>query len=119
MLEKASSTTTEHVCERYYAALLWTASGLLPDTSAEKLATWLQLKKEDSVLVQDTCAALMHLREPWLRGGAGANGEWEKQVFEMLQFETLVPTPRVNSPGIRKFFMFVLCVIDGSNTLLN
>ena len=93
MLEKASSkwSTTEHVCERYYAASLWTGSGLLQDTSAEKLATWLQLNKEDSVLVQDTCAALMHLQEPWLRGVAGANGEWEKQVFEMLKFEAFGP----------------------------
>jgi hypothetical protein len=91
MLEKASSTTAEHVCERYYAASLWTGSGLLQDTSAEKLATWLRLNKEDSVLVQDTCAALKHLQEPWLRGVAGANGEWEKQVFEMLKFEAFGP----------------------------
>jgi hypothetical protein len=91
ILEKASSTSTEHACEHYYAASLWTASGLLQDTSAEKIATWLQLNKEDSVFVQGTYAALKHLQEPWLRGDAGANGEWETQVFEMLQFEALGP----------------------------
>jgi hypothetical protein len=64
---------------------------LLQDTSAEKLATWLQLNKEDSVLVQNTCAALMHLQEPWLQGVAGANGEWEAEVLQMLQIEALGP----------------------------
>jgi hypothetical protein len=93
ILEKASSTwsTTEHVCEHYYAASLWTGSGLLQDTSAEKIATWLRLNKEDSVLVQDTYAALKHLQEPCLRGVAGVNGEWETQICKMLQFEALGP----------------------------
>jgi hypothetical protein len=90
-LEKASSTTTERACENYCAASLWTASGLLQDASAEKIATWLLLNKEDSVLVQDTYAALKHLQEPWLQGVTGANGEWEAQVLEMLQFEALGP----------------------------
>jgi len=88
ILEEASRTQNE-ACERYCAASLWANSGLFQETSAEKIAAWLQLRSVESERVATDCQALKHLREPWVRGGLKNSGEWEKQVFEMLQYETL------------------------------
>jgi hypothetical protein len=86
--QKAGSTKTD-VCERYCAASLWTSSGLLQETGAEKIDTWMLLQGDEPAHVAKALKDLQHLKTPWMTGCEGTDGEWERQVFEALQQEVL------------------------------
>ena len=76
------------VSKHYCSASLWTSSGLLQETSAD-IAEWLKLLGDAKVPFENTLEALKHLQEPWIGGYAGTHGEWERQVVEALQLESL------------------------------
>jgi hypothetical protein len=86
--QKAGSTKTD-VCERYCAASLWTSSGLLQETGAEKIDIWMLLQGDEPAHVAKALKDLQHLKNPWMTGCEGTDGEWERQVFEALQQEVL------------------------------
>jgi hypothetical protein len=89
ILDQRNSGTAMDVCERYCAASLWTSSGLVQETQAEKIAGWLLLREEEPASVVKAFEDLKHLQEPWMQGREGTDGKWERQVLEALQLGTL------------------------------
>jgi hypothetical protein len=89
ILDQRNSGTATDVCERYCAASLWTSSGLVQETQAEKIAGWLLLREEEPASVVKAFEDLKHLQEPWMQGREGTDGKWERQVLEALQMGTL------------------------------
>jgi hypothetical protein len=79
------------VCEHYCSASIWTSSGLLPVIRPDAIINWLQLEREEGVRVSKSYKELTSLQGPWieLEGAEGKDGEWERQVCEVLQMETL------------------------------
>ena len=74
------------VCELYCAASLWRGSDLLQKTHDDKIADWLGLRKDESARAAESLHALTRLRPPWIEG---ADGEWESQVCDTLELESL------------------------------